>query len=369
MKRLKIITVLGTRPEIIRLSMLIPKLDKFTDHVLVHTGQNYDPKLSDIFFEDLKLREPDYQLGIDTSSLGTAMGEVLQKSEAVFRKERPDAVMILGDTNSSVAAIVAERMGIPVYHMEAGNRSFDKNVPEELNRKMVDHIATFNLPYTEHARRNLLSEGLHPRFIYLSGSPIKEILQIHQSEIESKQVLSRLGINRGEFFLISVHRQENVDSPSRLSKILDCLAAIEKKWGLPIVVSTHPRTRERLSQMGVSYLEGVTFHEPFGYLDYMKLQQEAKCVISDSGTLSEESAICGFRAVSIRDSTERPESIENGALILSGLEPDHLVSSIELADSSSSAEVVPAGYETCDFSERVIKILMSTVTVHRSWGD
>jgi len=327
-KKLKVVTIVGTRPEIIRLSRLIPKLDEYTDHTLVHTGQNSDPKLNEVFFEDLELRQPDYFLNVDTSSMGSVMGDVLKKSEEVFLKEKPDAVMILGDTNSSIAAIVAERMHIPVYHMEAGNRSFDNNVPEELNRKMVDHVASFNLPYNDYSMRNLLAEGIHPRFIQKTGSPIREIYEHYKDKIAASTAVSDLGLTPGSYFLVSVHRQENVDLPERLEKVLDCLVAVREKWGLPIMVATHSGTRIRLEALYRDDLGGITFHEPFGYLDYNKLQLDAKCVILDSGTISEESSLMGFSAVTLRDSMERPEALESGHIIMAGINPDNVVRSI-----------------------------------------
>ena len=367
MKKLKVVTIVGTRPEIIRLSRLIPKLDEYTDHVFVHTGQNSDPKLNEVFFEDLELRQPDYFLNVDTSSMGSVMGDTLKKSEEIFLKEKPDAVMILGDTNSSIAAIVAERMHIPVYHLEAGNRSFDNNVPEELNRKMVDHVASFNLPYNDYSMRNLLAEGIHPRFIQKTGSPIREIYEHYKDKIAASTAVEDLGLTPDGYFLASVHRQENVDLPERLEKVLDCLVAVGEKWGLPMMVSTHPRTRIRLGALGRKDLEGITFHEPFGYLDYNKLQLGAKCVISDSGTISEESRLMGFPAVTLRMSMERPEALESGSIILTGLEPDNLLQSIGLETSGNIVASMPEGYESEDFSNKVLKYLFSTCTLSREW--
>jgi len=369
LKRLKVVTIVGTRPEIIRLSRLIPKLDEYTDHIFVHTGQNIDPQLNEVFFEDLELRQPDYFLGVDTSSIGSVMGDVLKKSEEVFLKEKPDAAMILGDTNSSIAAIVAERMHIPVYHMEAGNRSFDNNVPEELNRKMVDHVASFNLPYNDYSMRNLLAEGIHPRFIQKTGSPIREIYEHYKDKIAASTAVSDLGLTPGGFFLVSVHRQENVDLPERLEKVLDCLVAVREKWGLPVMVSTHPRTRARLENLARIDLEGITFHQPFGYLDYNKLQLEARCVISDSGTISEEAAIIDFNAVSLRDSTERLEALESGSMILAGVDPFNLIRSIEIDLALKPSNMEPEGYETSDFSNRVLKFLISTAGNHKNWKN
>jgi UDP-N-acetylglucosamine 2-epimerase (non-hydrolysing) len=367
LKKLKVVTIVGTRPEIIRLSRLIPKLDEYTDHIFVHTGQNSDPKLNEVFFEDLELRQPDYFLNVDTSSMGSVMGDTLKKAEEVFLKEKPDAVMILGDTNSAIAAVVAERMHIPVYHMEAGNRSFDNNVPEELNRKMVDHVASFNLPYNDYSMRNLLAEGIHPRFIQKTGSPIREIYQHYKDKIAASTAVTDLGLSPGGYFLVSVHRQENVDLPERLEQVLDCLVAVREKWNMPVMVSTHPRTRVRLEALARKDLEGITFHEPFGYLDYNKLQLDAKCVISDSGTISEESAIAGFSAVSLRDSIERPEALESGSMILTGVDPAILLQAIEIEMTLKPTTVTPEGYETFEFSNRVLKFLLSTAGKHKNW--
>ena len=365
MKRLKVVTIVGTRPEIIRLSRLIPKLDEYTDHIFVHTGQNSDPKLNEVFFEDLELRQPDYFLNVDTSSMGSVMGDVLKKSEEVFLKEKPDAVMILGDTNSSIAAIVAERMHIPVYHMEAGNRSFDNNVPEELNRKMVDHVASFNLPYNDYSMRNLLAEGIHPRFIQKTGSPIREIYNHYKAKIAASTAVEDLGLTPNGYFLVSIHRQENVDLPDRLEKVLNCLIAVRDEWKIRVMVSTHPRTRARLKAFDPKGMDGITFHEPFGYLDYNKLQLDSKCVISDSGTISEESSLMGFSAVTLRGSMERPEALESGSIIMTGLNPANLIRSITLESSVDRANVLPEGYASDDFSSRVLKFLLSTAGATR----
>lgn len=367
MSKIKVVTIVGTRPEIIRLSRLIPKLDEYTDHVFVHTGQNSDPKLNDVFFADLELRQPDYYLNVDTSSMGSVMGDTIKKSEELFLKEKPDAVMILGDTNSAVAAIVAERMHIPVYHMEAGNRSFDANVPEELNRRMVDHVASFNLPYNDYSLRNLRAEGIHPRNICITGSPIREIYEHYKGKIAKSNVLKELGLQKDGYFLVSVHRQENVDLPERLEAVVECLRAVRDKWGLPVLVSTHPRTKARLEKLGLLQVEGLNFHEPFGYLDYNNLQMNAKCVISDSGTISEEASVVGFPAVSLRDSIERPESIDAGSIILTGLDPSNLVQSITAQLELSVSLEIPQGYDTNDFSSRVLKFLFSTSNKHAQW--
>lgn len=361
MKKLKVVTIVGTRPEIIRLSRLIPKLDEYTDHVLVHTGQNNDRQLNEVFFEDLELRQPDYYLNVDTSSMGSVMGDVLKKSEEVFIKEKPDAVMILGDTNSAIAAVVAERMHIPVYHMEAGNRSFDNNVPEELNRKMVDHVATFNLPYNDYSMRNLLAEGLHPRFIHKTGSPIREIYDHYKDKIQASTIVEDLGLSPQGYFLVSLHRQENVDSPHRLTLALTSLEAVRDEFKLPVMVSTHPRTRKKLEALGADALEGITFHEPFGYLDYNKLQLEAKCVISDSGTICEESALLGFPAITPREAIERPEALEVGTITLTSVGSAGICDQIRvICAGSETSKQLPEGYEVSDFSNRVLSLVLST---------
>jgi len=299
--------------------------------------------------------------------MGSVMGDVLKKSEEVFLNEKPDAVMILGDTNSSVAAIVAERMHIPVYHMEAGNRAFDNNVPEEINRKMVDHVSSFNLPYNDYSMRNLLAEGIHPRFIQKTGYPIREIYEHYKGKIDASTVLERLSLLPGGYFLVSVHRQENVDLAERLEKVLDCLVAVRKKWKIPVMVSTHPRTKVRLEAVTRNDLSGITFHEPFGYLDYNKLQLNAKCVISDSGTISEESAISGFSSVSLRDSIERPESLSAGTTMLTGLDPASLLRAIDVNLSLGLAATKPEGYEDIEFSNRVLKFVLSTANLATDW--
>jgi UDP-N-acetyl-L-fucosamine synthase len=362
LKKLKVVTIVGTRPEIIRLSRLIPKLDEHTDHVLVHTGQNSDRQLNEVFFEDLELRQPDYYLNVDTSSMGSVMGDVLKKSEEVFIKEKPDAVMILGDTNSAIAAVVAERMHIPVYHMEAGNRSFDANVPEELNRKMVDHVATFNLPYNDYSMRNLLSEGIHPRFIHKTGSPIREIYNFYRKKISESLVMETLNIAKSQYFLASIHRQENVDSPKRLQDIVASLEALAEEWKIPVLVSTHPRTRKHLENLGtVNTNARVQFHEPFGYLDYNFLQLNSTCVISDSGTIAEESSIIGFPAVSVRETFERPEALEAGALTLCKASPESMARGVKYALSRDHSQLsMVEGYGVEDFSSRVLAFLFST---------
>lgn len=373
--KLTVVSVVGTRPEIIRLSRVIPLLDKHFNHIFINTGQNKDPMLSDVFFSELEIRNPDIYLDVDTSSLGTVLGNTLQKIETVFLEHSPDAVLILGDTNSAISAVIAKRMHIPVYHMEAGNRSFDENVPEETNRRMVDHVSDFNLAYTEHARRNLLAEGLHPRRVMVSGSPMREVLDFYMAKIEASRILEKLELKPKEYFLVSAHRQENVDSTERLKNLLDTLNSVHSKWGLPIMVSTHPRTRKQLEAVsGYTDSAGVIFHEPFGFLDYNHLQLNAKCVLSDSGTISEESAILGFPAITIRDSMERPEALEFGGIVMTGLKSQNVIAGIQAAlerddqEQSQNNRVYPDGYEVTNCSTRVVKFMLSTASRHHDWA-
>lgn len=367
-------TVVGTRPELIRLSRLIDLLDRSVDHVLVHTGQNYDFSLNEVFFKDLGIRQPDHLLGVDTSSLGRVIGETIIRTEEVLLAERPDAFLVLGDTNSALSAVMAKRMRVPVYHMEAGNRSFDENVPEETNRRLVDHIADFNLVYSEHARRNLLAEGVHPRRILLTGSPMLEVLDYYRPQIEASDVLSRLSLTEGSYFLVSAHREENVDSPARLSMLLDCLLAVRERWHLPVCVSTHPRTRKRLETLpDWRAPEGVVFHEPFGFHDYLRLQMAAACVLSDSGTISEESSILGFPAVTLRDSMERPEALDTGAMVMTGLDRRDVVAAVTMAmqdrlPATEAARRMPADYRTPETARIAANFILSTARRHKQWA-
>jgi UDP-N-acetylglucosamine 2-epimerase len=368
----RVMTVVGTRPEIIRLSRVLDRLDRTVEHTLVHTGQNWDPYLSDVFFKELRLRQPDRFLDVDTSSLGRVLGGVLIGAETAIADYQPDALLVLGDTNSAIAALMGRRMRIPVYHMEAGNRCFDLNVPEETNRRLVDHVADFNLVYTEHARRNLLDEGLHPRRILHTGSPMREVLDHYRAEVSNSLILDELGLVPGGYFVVSAHREENVDDPARLRKLLDCLRAVRAAWPLPIVVSTHPRTRNRLLAHAedVDALDGVTFHEPFGFFDFVRLQTRARCTLSDSGTISEEAAILGFPAVTLRDSIERPEALERGAIIMTGLDPDGVVEAVAVTMEQVAADGVPcpADYRVPDTSRRVVDFILSTVRRHHDWA-
>jgi len=375
MTRLKVMTILGTRPEIIRLSRVMARLDDFTDHVIVHTGQNWDFELNEVFFEDLGVRKPDHFLGTGGGTLGETLGKILAESEKVLAEERPDAVLVLGDTNSAISAIMARRMKIPVYHMEAGNRSFDRNVPEETNRKLVDHIADFNLVYTEHARRHLLSEGIQHRRIYLTGSPMREVLDHYRDRIEASDVLSRLGLNDRGYFIVSLHREENVDSAARLSALVDALNRIAEQFDMPIIVSTHPRTRKRLDALSdVALDERVQWMKPFGFHDYNKLQMRAFCAISDSGTIAEESSILGFPAITPRDAIERPEGLDVGCLIMTGLNPDTILDGIAAITRSSAdrqeageSHPVPADYCITNTSERVAHLVLGTARLSNVW--
>lgn len=381
---LKVITIVGTRPEIIRLSRVMPLLDKYTNHITVHTGQNYDYELNEVFYKDLELRKPDYYLGVNTSSLGHVLGETLIKIEVIFKKEKPDACLILGDTNASIAAIMAKRMKIPIYHMEAGNRSFDMNVPEEINRRIIDHTADFNLVYTENSRRHLLSEGLHHRRIYLTGSPMYEVLNYYKDKIMQSKILEELELEKGNYFIVSAHREENVDNPKNLKRIIEILNRLAEEYNLPVIISTHPRTRKRLesldSPVSAKSLDGdgslfthdsLRFLKPFGFHDYNYLQLNAKCAISDSGTISEESAILGFPAVTIRQSMERPEAIDSGSIILTGLNPDIVLDSVKIAIDENSLPStdyrLPDNYNVENTSWRVLKVILGTARLSNTW--
>ena len=365
---MKVLTVVGTRPEVIRLSRVIPLLDESFEHVLVHTGQNSDFSLRDVFFRDLGLRAPDYSFNVSTTSLGSMLAEILALTEEVLEIEHPDAFLVLGDTNSSLSALIAKRMRVPVYHMEAGNRCFDENVPEETNRRIVDHLADFNLAYTEHARRNLLAEGIEPRRILVTGSPLGEVLQFYRDAIDSSTVLQQMAVQSGEFVLVSAHRQENVDDPARLASLFLCLEKIVEEMTLPLLVSTHPRTRQRLEERGLTDIKGVQFHEPFGFLDYCHLQANAYCVVSDSGTVSEEASILGFPAVTLRSSIERPEALDAGRIIMTDLEPVNVVQGIRASVRHPKPISMPENYDVLDSSVRIRNFIMSTASEHKFWS-
>lgn len=375
MKNLKVATILGTRPEIIRLSRVMAALETHLDHVLIHTGQNYDFKLNEVFFSDLGVKKPDHFLNAGGQSLGATLGTILSETERVLEIESPDAVLVLGDTNSALAAIMARRMKIPVYHMEAGNRCFDKNVPEETNRRLVDHISDFNLTYTEHARRHLLSEGIPHRRVYVTGSPMREVLDHYLPQIEASDVLKRIELKKGAYFIVSMHREENVDSADRLRSIMETLNALAERYRYPVILSTHPRTRLRLENIeGLALHEQVKTMEPFGFHDYNQLQMSCFCAISDSGTIAEESSMMGFPSITPRDAIERPEGIDAGSLIMTGLDRDTMLSAIDVVtaqhtrrQSSGVEHPIPDDYRITNTSERVLNLIVGTAKLSHIW--
>jgi len=364
-------TIIGTRPEIIRLACVMQELDKYVNQVIVHTGQNYDYELNEIFFKELEIRKPDYFMNVDTSSLGNVLGGILIKAEEIMRAEQPDAVLILGDTNSSIAGIMAKRLKIPIFHMEAGNRCFDFNVPEEINRRIIDHIADFNLVYTEHARRHLLSEGLQHRRIYLTGSPMYEVLHKYEDRIMGSKILEELDLADQKYFVVSAHREENVDNPAHLQSILTVLNTLAKEYDVPVIVSMHPRTRKRLESLANIEMDPrVRFLKPFGFFDYVYLEMHALCSISDSGTISEEAAVMKFPAVTIREAIERPEALDTGSIIMTGLDEDVVLASIALVMDKHGADAkrqAPVEYEVANTSERVVKLVLGTAGLSNEW--
>jgi UDP-N-acetylglucosamine 2-epimerase (non-hydrolysing) len=361
---LKVMTIVGTRPEVIKLSRVIAELDRRVTHVLVHTGQNYDYELNQVFFDELGIRKPDHVLDCAGETPAETIGSVISKADRVLAKERPDALLLLGDTNSCLAAIAAKRRKIPVFHMEAGNRCFDERVPEEINRRLVDHAADINLPYTEHARRYLLAEGLRPEAVIKTGSPINEVLRHYGPAIRRSRVLSRLKLAPGRYFVVSAHREENVDDARNLRGLLDSLDAVAKRYGRRIIFSTHPRTHARLSGGKRSKRPArIDFLKPLGFLDYIKLQMSAYCVLSDSGTLTEESSILGFPAVMIRQAHERPEGMDEAAVIMSDLKPARVLDAIELAVAHYAGGKQPFrvvdDYTADNVSRKVVRIILS----------
>ena len=357
---MKIMTVLGTRPEVIRLSRIIEKLDRVCDHVLVHTGQNYDPNLSDIFFSELGVRAPNHFLGVRGSSFGEQIGQIIAAGEKILGAERPDRLLLLGDTNSALVSVVAKRMGIPVYHMEAGNRCYDDRVPEEVNRRVIDHCSDVLMPYTERSRANLLREGIEGHRIFVTGNPILEVIRHYEPQIARSDVLRRLGLAEGQFFLVTMHRAENVDIESRLRQLVVAFQRIQDEYRLPIIVSTHPRTQEKMRSFGVSATgEGVRFLTPFGFPDFIALERHARCVLSDSGTVQEECAIFGMPNVTIRDVTERPETVECGSNILSGADPDQVLASVRIVLALEGSWTAPPEYRVERVSDVVVKIVLA----------
>ena len=373
MNKLKVMTVLGTRPEIIRLSACIKACDKYFDHILVHTGQNWDYTLNQVFFEDLGLREPDYYLDSVGKNLGETMGNIIAKSYEVMEKERPDAVLILGDTNSALAAVSAKRLKIPIFHMEAGNRCWDWNVSEMINRKIVDHISDINLPYTEHSRRYLLSEGIDGKTIFVTGSPMREVLRDHMDKIEASDVLERMNLTAGKYILVSAHREENIDNEAHFLSLMNAVNRIAERYQMPVIYSTHPRSRKFIEQRDFKFHPLVQSLKPFGFMDYNKLQMNAYCVLSDSGTLSEESAMLHFAGVLIRTSTERPEVLDRGSVGIGGITGDDVEQARELAVSmrENNEEVVMAeDYADTNVSVKVVKLIQSYAKIVNitTWG-
>lgn len=361
----KVMTIVGTRPELIKMSRVMALLDQHTKHVLVHTGQNFDYELNQIFFDDLGIRKPDYFLEAVGENPAQTIGNVIAKADAVMETENPDALLLYGDTNSTLAVIAAKRRKIPVFHMEAGNRCFDQRVPEELNRKVLDHLSDINMVLTEHARRYLIAEGIRPETIIKTGSHMREVIEYYRPKIDASDIISRLNLTSGKFFVVSAHREENVDSPAALNDLLETLQALREKYGYPIFVSTHPRTRKRLDAMGHSDLgPDVIFSKPLGFFDYMKLQIEAFCVLSDSGTITEEASLLGLRAITIRNAHERPEGMDVGTLIMSGLKRDRVLNAIDIvtAGDRGQRQTLPvADYENPHVSTQVLRVVTSYI--------
>lgn len=370
---LKVMTIVGTRPEIIRLSRVITLLDETVNHILVHTGQNYDYELNEIFFKELGLRKPDHFLNVDVSSLGSTVGDIIKKSEEVLLKEKPDALLVLGDTNSCLSAYMAKRMHIPIYHMEAGNRCFDFNVPEEINRRVIDHISDFNLVYTEHARRHLLSEGLPPRKIYLTGSPMNEVLNFYLSKIKGSDILEKLSLKEKDYFVVSLHREENVDNNDNLIIVLKTLNKIAETFNKRIIFSTHPRTKNRIENLiDFNFDSRIEFMKPFGFFDYNILQMNALCVLSDSGTINEEASILNFCAISIRNSIERPEGLDSGSIILTGLDTEIIIDSINLVIYENQKDIKKEytdDYKIENTSWRVVKLILGLAKLNNKWNS
>lgn len=360
---MKVMTVVGTRPEIIRLSRTIAALDRATDHVLVHTGQNYDYELNEVFFADLGIRRPDRFLNVATPRLAETIGQIIAKADEVFEAERPDALLILGDTNSALAALPAKRRRIPIFHMEAGNRSFDQRVPEEINRKVVDHLSDVNLPYSDISREYLLREGLPPDLVIKTGSPMYEVLQFYHERIAASDICARLGLTHGEYFVVSAHREENVDSPAHFARLIEVLNWLVTHHDARVVVSTHPRTRKRFEATPHSLDPRVELSKPFGFSDYVRLQLSARAVLSDSGTITEESSILNFPALNIRDAHERPEGMEEGAVIMTGLDLNRIVDALPIIASQGRGSErtlrLVRDYEAPAVSEKVLRIILS----------
>lgn len=362
MNKLKLVTIIGTRPEIIRLSAVIKKADQYFDHTLVHTGQNWDYSLNEVFFKDLGLREPDHYLESVGKDLGETMGNIIAKSYDILQREKPDALLVLGDTNSALSAISAKRLKIPIFHMEAGNRCWDWNVSEMINRKIVDHIADINLPYTENSRRYLLDEGIDGKTMFVTGSPMREVLRDHSESIDASDVLNKLSLTAGKYILVSAHREENIDLEANFMSLMNSINAIAEQYKMPVIYSTHPRSKKFIEQRQFKFHPLVQSLEPFGFMDYNKLQKNAYCVLSDSGTLSEESAMLGFAGVLIRTSTERPEVLDKGTVVIGGIKEETIQQSIELAVSmrdNNEESAMPLDYVDTNVSIKVCKVIQS----------
>jgi len=363
---LKVMTIVGTRPELIKMSRVIAELDEHNRHILVHTGQNYDYELNQVFFDDLGIRKPDHFLEAVGENAAQTIARVIEKSDEVMEKEKPDAVLLYGDTNSCLAVIAAKRRKIPVFHMEAGNRCFDQRVPEELNRKVLDHLSDINMVLTEHARRYLIAEGIRPETIIKTGSHMREVIDYYMPGIQASDVVSRLSLQAGKFFIVSVHREENVDSPEALRDLLDTLNAVAAQYNFPVLVSTHPRTRKRLEDLDISSMdERIIFAKPFGFFDYIKLQMEAFCVLSDSGTITEETSLLNLCAITLRNAHERPEGMDVGTVIMSGLTKERVLQSVEIVTfqfQKGGRPVLPvADYENPHVSTQVVRVVASYV--------
>lgn len=370
-KKIKVMTVIGTRPEIIRLSAVIKACDKHFEHIIVHTGQNWDYTLNEIFFKELELRKPDYYLDAVGENLGETIGNIISKSYNLFKEINPEALLILGDTNSALSAISAKRLKIPIFHMEAGNRCFDQNVPEEINRKIVDHISDINLPYTEHSRRYLLSEGVRKEHIFVTGSPMPEVLNNCRNSIDESKILTTLKLEKDKYILVSAHREENIDIEENFLSLVNTLNSVAEEFKLPIIYSTHPRSWKRIREKKIKFSPLVKKLKPFGFIDYNKLQQNAFCVLSDSGTLSEESAILNFPAVLIRTSTERPEVLDKGSIIIGGIKSGEVIqavySAVEMFRAMDNRNILPVDYQDMNVSMKVVKIIQSyTKIVNRN---
>ncbi len=366
MKKLKVMTIIGTRPEIIRLSECIKACDKYFEHVLVHTGQNWDYSLNQVFFENLGLREPDYYLDSVGSDLGQTMGNIIAKSYNILAQESPDALLILGDTNSALSAISAKRLKVPIFHMEAGNRCFDQNVPEEINRKIVDHISDINLPYTEHSRRYLLSEGVRKEHIFVTGSPMTEVLSKNLDQIKNSKVLTELGLGKNKYILVSAHREENIDNQKNFDSLMNALNSIAEKYELPIIYSTHPRSWKKIEERGFKFNPLIRQLKPFGFFDYNQLQLNSFCTLSDSGTLSEEAAILNFPGVLLRTSTERPEVLDKGTVVIGGITKQDIVQAVELSRSMWENEertIMAPDYADDNVSVKIVKIIQSYANI------